>query len=243
MSEIRKSFIFYSDWYDAICGLDDNTALEVSKAIMAIALRRKEPILSQTAKAMMMLIRPQIERDIEKWLDIKAKRQEIGRKGGVAKATNYYQLLPIGGKSKQDVASVAVNEDVNVNVESNIALLEEKNDTNVSVKKENKRFIKPTIEEIQAYIFEKGYAFDAEAFYAYYESNGWRVGRNPMKNWKMACTTWAKNRNNNNNNYGRETITDKIRRTVEEANAFSQQLTDRIGNQADVCDGDNSEVW
>ena len=50
-------------------------------------------------------------------------------------------------------------------------------------------------------------------------------------------------RNNNNNNYGRETITDKIRRTVEEANAFSQQLADRIGNQADVCDGDNTEVW
>ena len=50
-------------------------------------------------------------------------------------------------------------------------------------------------------------------------------------------------RNNNNNNYGRETITDKIRRTVAEANEFSQQLTDRIGNQADVCDGDNTEVW
>ena len=50
---------------------------------------------------------------------------------------------------------------------------------------------------------------------------------------------------NNNNNYGRETITDKIRRSVEEANIFSQQLTDRIGNeqQADVCDGDNDEVW
>jgi hypothetical protein len=53
-------------------------------------------------------------------------------------------------------------------------------------------------------------------------------------------------RNNNNNvNYGRETITDKIRRSVEEANIFSQQLTDRIGSQqqADVCDGDNDEVW
>ena len=110
--------------------------------------------------------------------------------------------------------------------------------------KKSKGFVKPTIQEIQAHILEKGYTFDAEAFYAFYESNGWKVGRNPMKNWKMACTTWAKNnRNNNNNNYGRETITDKIRRTVEEANAFSQQLTDRIGNQADVCDGDNTEVW
>ena len=50
---------------------------------------------------------------------------------------------------------------------------------------------------------------------------------------------------NNTNGYGKETITDKIRRTVEEANKFSQQLTDRIGNQqqAEVCDGDNDEVW
>ena len=113
--------------------------------------------------------------------------------------------------------------------------------------KKAERFVKPTIDEIKAHILEKGYTFDAEAFYAFYESNGWKVGKNPMKNWKMACTTWAKNRKNNNNNvnYGRETITDKIRRTVAEANAFSQQLTDRINSQqqADVCDGDNDEVW
>ena len=116
-------------------------------------------------------------------------------------------------------------------------------DTIISSKKE-KRFVKPTIQEIQAHILEKGYTFDAEAFYAFYESNGWKVGRNPMKNWKMACTTWAKNRNNNNNNnYGRETITDKIRRSVAEASEFSQQLSDRIGKQADVCDGDNTEIW
>ena len=113
--------------------------------------------------------------------------------------------------------------------------------------KKSERFVKPTIEEIQAHILEKGYTFDAEAFYAFYESNGWKVGKNPMKNWKMACTTWAKNRKNNNNNvnYGRETITDKIRRSVEESNTFSQQLAERIGSQqqADVCDGDNDEVW
>ena len=128
------------------------------------------------------------------------------------------------------------------NIKDNI--VERIEDTTISSKKE-KRFIKPTIQEIQAHILEKGYTFDAEAFYAFYESNGWKVGKNPMKNWKMACTTWAKNRKNNNNsvNYGRETITDKIRRTVEESNQFSQQLADRIGKQADVCDGDDGEIW
>ena len=125
---------------------------------------------------------------------------------------------------------------------------EENNITNTITinerEKKSKRFIKPTIQEIQAHILEKGYTFDAEAFYAFYESNGWKVGKNPMKNWKAACTTWAKNRNNNNNNnYGRETITDKIRRTVEEANKFSEQLRSRIGEQADICDGDTDEAW
>ena len=143
----------------------------------------------------------------------------------------------------QNEQSILIN---NTNIETNIK--EKDEDIIISSKKSKEKFIKPTIQEIQAHILEKGYTFDAEAFYAFYESNGWKVGKNPMKNWKMACTTWAKNRKNNNNNnvnYGRETITDKIRRTVAEANAFSQQLTDRINSQqqADVCDGDNDEVW
>lgn len=53
------------------------------------------------------------------------------------------------------------------------------------------RFQKPTIEEIQAYIAEKGYNVDGERWLAYYESNGWKVGKNPMKDWKAAIRTWA----------------------------------------------------
>ncbi len=59
-------------------------------------------------------------------------------------------------------------------------------------KRKTKAFQKPTIEEIQTYINEKGYTFDAEEFYNHYESNGWLVGKAPMKNWKSACFTWSK---------------------------------------------------
>ena len=55
-------------------------------------------------------------------------------------------------------------------------------------------FQKPTIEELSAYIHEKGYHFDAERFIAYYDSNGWMVGKNKMKDWKAACRTWEGNR-------------------------------------------------
>ena len=51
----------------------------------------------------------------------------------------------------------------------------------------------PTVEEVEAHIKEKGYDFDAESFVAYYDSNGWMVGKKPMKNWKAACITWQRN--------------------------------------------------
>ncbi len=60
-------------------------------------------------------------------------------------------------------------------------------------KDNNKRFVKPTIEEIEDYINEKGYQVDAHKFYDYYESNGWRVGRNPMRDFKAAIRNWSRN--------------------------------------------------
>ena len=62
---------------------------------------------------------------------------------------------------------------------------------NASKKKERSSvFVKPTVEEVSTYVLEKGYHFDAERFHSYYESNGWMVGKNKMKDWKAACKTW-----------------------------------------------------
>ena len=54
------------------------------------------------------------------------------------------------------------------------------------------RFVKPTVEEVAAHVRARGYTFDAEQFWNYYESKGWRVGRVPMKSWQSACVTWQK---------------------------------------------------
>lgn len=64
--------------------------------------------------------------------------------------------------------------------------------------KKRAKFIKPTIEEVRAYILEKGYDIDAEVFWNFYEANGWVQGRQqkPIVNWKACVTTWKKRRNN-----------------------------------------------
>lgn len=70
--------------------------------------------------------------------------------------------------------------------------------------RDGKRFVPPTIEEVEAYIKEKGYSVNAERWMAYYESNGWMVGRTKMKNWKAAVRYW----NSQNKNEPNEDIYD-----------------------------------
>lgn len=54
-------------------------------------------------------------------------------------------------------------------------------------------FQKPTVEEIQEYCSERENDVDPEAFFDFYESKGWKVGRNPMKDWKAAVRNWERN--------------------------------------------------
>ena len=55
-----------------------------------------------------------------------------------------------------------------------------------------KQFVPPTVDDVKEYIAARGYSFDAEAFVAHYEANGWMRGKNKIKNWKACCTTWSK---------------------------------------------------
>ena len=61
----------------------------------------------------------------------------------------------------------------------------------------NKKFVIPTVEEIEKYCKERNNNVDAEVFYDFYESKGWLVGKAPMKDWKAAVRTWERNRTGN----------------------------------------------
>jgi hypothetical protein len=75
------------------------------------------------------------------------------------------------------------------NIEDNI------DKENISNKLDIKeRFKKPTIEEIKLYCEERKNNIDGEKFYDFYESKGWMVGKNKMKDWKACIRTWE-NRN------------------------------------------------
>ena len=65
-------------------------------------------------------------------------------------------------------------------------------------KPKRKNFVKPTVEEIAAFCKEKKYTVNAQQFFNYYESNGWKIGRNAMKSWQAAVQNWnARDKANN----------------------------------------------
>ena len=57
---------------------------------------------------------------------------------------------------------------------------------------EKRRFTKPTLDEVREYCSQRGNRVDPEVFYDFYESKGWKVGNQSMKDWRAAVRTWEK---------------------------------------------------
>ena len=57
-----------------------------------------------------------------------------------------------------------------------------------------KRFVPPSVEEVEQYCFERSNNVNAQSFIDFYESKGWMIGKNKMKDWKAAVRTWERNR-------------------------------------------------
>jgi len=68
------------------------------------------------------------------------------------------------------------------------------------------RFTPPTVEEVRNYISEKGYEVNADNFVDFYESKGWMIGKNKMKDWKAAVRTWNRMNNNRGQDSKKQTL-------------------------------------
>lgn len=62
-----------------------------------------------------------------------------------------------------------------------------------ALSKSQSRFTPPTVAEVSEYLKEQGFMYPAkyaDQFVSFYESKGWMIGKNKMKNWKMATKQW-----------------------------------------------------
>lgn len=91
------------------------------------------------------------------------------------------------------------------------------NNTSNNIKENIKRkiFKKPSLEELKDYCISQNLKVDVQYFYDYYESNGWKVGKNSMKDWKATLRNWNRNNLNNKTNNNYKTASERTRENIE----------------------------
>jgi len=114
------------------------------------------------------------------------------------------------------------SEMINININKNINLKEK---DNINVIQKEKRFSKPTIEEIQTYCRERNNTVEASKFFDFYESKGWKVGNSPMKDWRAAVRTWEKS--SVSASASRKTAESQFQRNVENCKEFMRRNLER----------------
>ena len=173
------SMVFYRSFYEAIKRLPELSRAKLYDAVFAYGLDGEEMELDGIVSAMFQLIKPQI--------DANNRRKENGKKGGRPKTEEKpnNNLDKTKTEPRLNLDETKQEPNVNVNVNANVNVKEKES------KKKTIWFSPPTVAEVQSYCQEKGYNVDADRFVSFYESKGWYVGKNKMKDWKSAVRGWA----------------------------------------------------
>jgi len=124
--------------------------------------------------------------------------------------------------------------EIEIELEKEIKI-EKEIDSSASTTTKRKRFEKPSISDIKQYCIERNNNIDASQFYDYYESNGWKVGKNSMKDWKAAVRTWERSeyRKPNSKKNSKEDAINVVKELMEEY--ANEQFEDNNG-AIDVTD-------
>lgn len=191
---MREQFTFYRSYFDAIRRLKkaaDRAA--IYDAIADYALYGNTPELSDAAGAIFDLIKPTLDAAKRKSDGVKNKEKSKDTDKIPSRcAQDTYKI-----QSRYDEVEI---EDVRKEKEK-----ERENEKEKEYEKESyipsvvsplkgraSRFTPPTVEEVSAYCRERGSSVDAERFCDFYASKGWKVGKEPMNDWKAAVRTWEK---------------------------------------------------
>jgi hypothetical protein len=108
---------------------------------------------------------------------------------------------------KSEFSENSYSTNINLNINKNInfkhkqdSIIQPQNDFEENQANNKTKFRKPNVDEVKSYCHESGYKIDAERFVDFYECKGWKVGKNPMKDWKAAVRNWARTDNSDNDN-------------------------------------------
>ena len=176
-----KGFLVYllsftDEWEFSINGLAYTTGLTRNTIMRLVKELKKAGYIHQKKKQNKKGQFTSYEWDIYELPEVNENRTSVNAELGENRTTatpKYGERRPITSTNNKQVPNITST-----------------NSKEKSIKE--KRFVPPTVEEVKAYCETRGNSVDPEAFVAFYQSKGWKVGKNPMKDWKAAVITWEK---------------------------------------------------
>lgn len=192
MNKDKRSFLLHIDSLDILNDLTDEQAGKLFKAIKSYQMN-EEVELDSIVKIAFSPFKTQFVRDNKRYDETCKRRADAGRIGGLAKASNTKQKVAIASDTKQKVANLADS--------SNKSKSNNKSVSNTEViKTRGANFVAPLIQEVTEYFDSQAISKniiinrnEPEKFIDFYASNGWKVGKNKMKDWKASIRNWMKN--------------------------------------------------
>lgn len=185
MNKIRSVLVF-SDWQTLFQNLSDEQAGQLIKAMCFYNKGEEYTPSDPVVMAMFSMVKEGMDNNRDHYDKVCQRRAEAGKKGadkrwkdGKSHDENSKCHFANGKTCKSESVTLTESESV-------IPPSEE------SKSRTRKRFHPPTVEEVEAYCFERNNKVDAERFVDYYTANGWKVGKNPMKDWKAAVRNWER---------------------------------------------------
>ena len=189
----KNTFIAYKSWVDYF---DEETTYEEKGMLFDAILRYQNGETDVTPadpslRVVFRKIKAEMKANDEAYAEVCEKRKKaIDERWKNTRDTNEYksiQRIP-DSDSENDSDSEGDSDSDN---EVPKGTKREKTPS-VSKREAQPRFRPPTVEEVEQYCFERNNRVDPERFVDFYSSNGWKVGKNPMKDWKAAVRTWEK---------------------------------------------------
>lgn len=171
----------YVSYLDSLSPFSDEEIGGMVRAMLSYAATGEEPQFDGNERFMWPTLKSQIDRDEAAYQERCEKNRANGAKGGrptknptVIPETERFSEKPKKAKEKEKEKE------------------KEKDSIEADKPPTHNRFSPPSAEDVLAYCQEKGFSIDPERFVNYYSAIGWKVGRNPMKDWKAAVRNWAK---------------------------------------------------
>ena len=124
--------------------------------------------------------------------------------------------------------------EIEIELEKDIEIEKKIHSSAKSTTTKRKRFEKPTLSQITQYCLERNNNVNAEHFFDYYESNGWKVGKNSMKDWKAAVRTWERSEYRNVKVSKKQQAIDVVNDLMQEFGGANEQSTTDSESTIDV---------